>query len=61
MSQKERVLHALAMMPDDSSFEDIMEKLRFLAAVQEGLDAVDRGETVDHEVIEKKLASWVSA
>jgi predicted transcriptional regulator len=61
MTHKERVLLALGQMPDDCSYEEMIEKIEFLAGVQAGLDALDRGEEVDHEVIKKKFASWASA
>ncbi len=61
MSHKERALEAVANLPDDCTLDDIVEKLRFLAAVQAGLDALDRGEKTDHEVVKKKFASWASA
>jgi predicted transcriptional regulator len=60
MSQKELVLNAFTRLPDDCTFQDMAEKLRFLAAVQEGIDQLDRGETVSHEEVKKDLASWLS-
>jgi predicted transcriptional regulator len=60
MSQKELVLNALTRLPDNCTFEDMAEKLRFLAAIQEGIDQLDRGETVSHEEVKKNLASWLS-
>jgi len=60
MSQKELVLNALAHLPDDCTFDDMAERLRFLAAIQEGIDQLDRGETVSHEEVKKNVASWLS-
>ncbi len=60
MSQKELVLKAFTHLPDDCTFEDMAEKLEFLAAVQEGLDQADRDETVSHEEVKKNLDSWLS-
>jgi predicted transcriptional regulator len=61
MSQKELAMEALAGMPDHYSFEQIMEELRFLAAVREGMGDLDKGLEIDHEEVKKKLASWLSA
>jgi predicted transcriptional regulator len=60
MSRKELVLNALSRLPDDCTFEDMAEKLKFLAGIQEGIDQLDRGETVSHEEVKKNLASWLS-
>jgi predicted transcriptional regulator len=59
MSKKELVLNALARLPDDCTFADMAEKLRFLAGIQEGFDQLDRGEVVPHEKIMEEIASWL--
>ena len=46
---KERVIEAVRALPEDATVEDAMERLYFLAKVEEGLRQVDVGQTVDHE------------
>lgn len=60
MSRKELVLHALSQLPDDCTFEEMEEKLQFLAAVQEGIDQLNRGEAIPHDEVKRNLASWLS-
>ncbi len=60
MSHKELVLNALSRLPDDCTFEDMTEKLRFLAAIQQGLDQLDRGECVPHEEVVRDIDAWLS-
>ena len=60
MSQKELALEALSRLPDSCSFEEMAERLRFLASIQSGIDQLDQGNEVNHEEVKKKLASWVS-
>lgn len=60
MSQKELAMEALARLPDDCSFRDMAEKLQFLAAIQIGIDQLDRGEKIGHAEVKKRLASWLS-
>jgi len=60
MSQKELVLNALSHLPEDCTFEDMAERLHFLAAIQEGRDQLKRGESVTHEEVKKNIASWLS-
>jgi len=55
MSNKEAVLEMIQKLPDDVSMDDICEKLAFIAAVQEGIDAADRGETESLESVEQEL------
>jgi predicted transcriptional regulator len=61
MSHKEMVLGAISRLPDDCTFADREEQLHFMAAVQQGLDQVNRGEFITHEEVEKEMASWLSA
>jgi hypothetical protein len=60
MSQKELALEVLSRLPDTCSFEEMAEKLRFLAGIQVGLDELDQGLGIDHQEVKKKLASWLS-
>jgi predicted transcriptional regulator len=60
MSQKELAMEVLAKMPDHCTFDQIMEELRFLAAVREGMEDLDKGLEIDHAEVKKKLASWLA-
>jgi predicted transcriptional regulator len=60
MSKKQLVLNALSQLPEDCTFADMTEKLRFLAGIQEGFDQIDRGEIIPHEKILEEMASWLS-
>ena len=46
MTQKELVLDAISELPDEASIHDIAERVEFLAAIQKGLDQLDRGESI---------------
>ena len=61
MTQKEMVLDAIRELPDDASVREIADRLEFLAAIQVGLDELDRGEGVPHNEIKKRLASWLTS
>jgi hypothetical protein len=59
MTQKELVLKAIAVVPDDASLAKIAERVAFLGAVQKGLDQLDRGEGIPHEEVKRQLAAWL--
>lgn len=45
-----------------AAFEEIagaIEKVRFMASVQKGLDQLDRGEGIPHSEVKKKIAQWL--
>ena len=54
------VLKTVGQLPDDSSIDEIADRIEFLAAVQKGLDQLDRGEGIPHDEIKKQLASWLT-
>lgn len=61
MTVKQSVLKMIEALPDDASFESIQEALertRFLADVQAGLDDIERGDTVPHQEVKRMIAEW---
>jgi predicted transcriptional regulator len=61
MTEKEIVLKAVGELPDDCSIDEIADRIEFLAAVQKGLDQLDRGEGIPREEIKRQLASWLTS
>jgi predicted transcriptional regulator len=61
MTQKELVLDAISELPDEVSLDDIAARVEFLAAVQKGLDQLDRGEGIPHEEVKRQLATWLTS
>lgn len=60
MSQKELVIEAIQELPDDASMEQIADRVDFIAAIQKGIDDIDRGDVVPHEEVKKQLAAWLA-
>jgi len=54
---KEKILQALQPLPDDTTVEDAIERLCFLAKVEDGLRQSDRGETISHEEARRRLTA----
>lgn len=52
---KQRALEALRALPDDASLEDAIERLCFIAKVEEGLRESERGEVIPHEEVKKQF------
>ena len=57
---KEQVIELVKAMPDDITVEDVIEELYFKLQVDQGLSRLDRGESIPHEEVEKRLAKWLS-
>jgi len=60
MTEKEIVLETIRALPDDCSIEEFAERIEFMAAVQKGIDQLDRGEGIPHDEVKKQLASWLT-
>jgi predicted transcriptional regulator len=56
---KEAVRRLLDDLPDEATLEDIQYHIYVQQAVQQGLDAADRGELVDQEEIEQRMSKWL--
>jgi len=52
-------LHTLAdELPDNATWDDVMEEVRFRRAVEIGIQAADRGEFASPEEIQTAFARW---
>jgi predicted transcriptional regulator len=60
MSDKQLVLDSIQRLPEDASLEVISERVEFLAALNKGLDQIERGQTIPHDEVKRQLASWLS-
>jgi predicted transcriptional regulator len=54
---KQRAIEALRGLPENATFEDAIERLCFVAKVEEGLRQSETGEVVPHEEIKKQFLS----
>ena len=61
MTEKEIVLKTVRELPDNCSFDEIADRVEFLAAVQKGLDQLDNAEGIPHDEIKRQLASWLTS
>ena len=59
MTAKERVVRAVQEMPDDTSIEEVVERLVFLAKIERGIEQADAGQTVPHERVKDRMAKWL--
>ena len=52
---KDRVLDAVQQLPADATVEQAMERLYFIAKVEEGLRQANAGKLVNHEDVKRRL------
>lgn len=52
---RERMIEAIRELPADASVDDAIERLVFLAKIEEGLAQLDRGEGIAHDEVKRRL------
>jgi len=52
---RERMLEVIRELPEDASVDDAIEKLTFLAKIEEGMAQLDRGEGIPHDEVKRRL------
>ena len=57
MTLEKRIVHVHGVSLPDSSVEDAIERLVFLAKIEEGLVPLDRGEGIPHVDAKRRLFS----
>jgi predicted transcriptional regulator len=55
---KEKAHQVIDQLPDTAGWEELAEKARYLAAVQRGLEAPERGDFASPERVRAMFAKW---
>lgn len=60
MTTKDRAIKTIQELPDTATWEDISERIRFLAGIDKGLADIKAGKVVPHEEVKESLKEWLS-
>jgi len=60
MTSKDLAIKTIQELPDSATWEDIEERVRFLAAIDKGLADVRAGRVVPHDEVKESLREWLS-
>ena len=60
MTTKEIAIDTIRQLPDNATWEDIQERIRFLASLDKGLNDLKTGKLVPHEDVRKSLEQWLA-
>jgi predicted transcriptional regulator len=56
-TDKQRAIEALRALPEHATIEDAIERLCFIAKIEEGLRQSDAGQLVSHDEVKKQFLS----
>ncbi|MGH2588926.1 MAG: hypothetical protein ACRDJE_28720 [Dehalococcoidia bacterium] len=60
MTTKEQILQAIADLPDETTFEEAIERLAFLAKLHRRLQELDAGVAISDEEAHHRLREWLA-
>lgn len=60
MSTKELAMETIKDLPDNASWQEIEERIHFLAAIEKSREEVRRGEVTPHDEVSNLLKKWLS-
>ena len=60
MTTKETAIRSIQELPEDATWEDIQERINFVAGVRKGLRELDEGKGVAHERVREEFREWLS-
>jgi len=60
MSNRELVIDLVKKLPEDTSLENIVREIEFVAGVKEAIAQADRGEVIPLEEVEKLIEQWAT-
>ena len=52
---RDRILQALEELPPDATFDDAIERIVFLAKIEQGLAELDAGKGIPHDEVKKRF------
>ena len=61
MTSKEIALKTIEQLPEDASWEDIQERINFVAGVRKGLRELDEGKGIPHDKVKQEFAEWLTS
>ncbi|MCG6154132.1 hypothetical protein [Leptospira bandrabouensis] len=57
-STKQQAINLIENLPEDTSFDDIMEELFFSKKVQQGISDLDNNAIVSHAQVLEEIGKW---
>jgi len=55
---KQDALHTISQLPENANMEEIMYQLYVLDKVRKGQEAIEQGETLTSEELQRDIDSW---
>ncbi len=60
MTTKQIAIQTIQELPDDATWDEIQERIRFVAGVRKGLRELDDGKGIPHDQVREEFAEWLT-
>jgi hypothetical protein len=61
MTTKEIAIRSIQELPENATWEDIQERINFIAGVRKGVRELDEDKGIDHERVREEFKEWLSS
>jgi len=61
MTTKEIAIRSIQELPEDATWEDIQERVNFVAGVSKGLRELDESKGIPHGRVREEFREWLSS
>lgn len=61
MNVKEIAIKTIQQLPADATWEDIQERINFVAGVRKGLRELQEGKGIPHQAVIREFTEWLSS
>ncbi|MGE4577751.1 MAG: hypothetical protein AB7D42_04400 [Candidatus Methanomethylophilaceae archaeon] len=59
MTTKEVAIRSIQELPEEATWEDIQERINFVAGVRKAFRELDEGKGIPHERIREEFSEWL--
>lgn len=60
MTDRQLILDAVRKMPETASLAEILDELRLLHSVAQGMVDTEQGKVTPHEDVPKQMSAWIT-
>ncbi len=61
MTIKEIATEIIRQLPEDAIWDDIQDRINFVAGVRKGLRELDEGKEIAHQTVKEEFAEWLTS
>ena len=61
MSTKQIAIKTIQNLPEDATWEQIQERINFVAGVRKGFSELDEDKGISHELVKEEITKWLSS